>query len=176
MPRSASRYDNATIALHWLTAGLVIGLWGLAQVIDLFPSGAPRVAARSTHIALGVLLALVLAVRLLWRGTGGTALPPANTGMMGRLASAMHVALYVLVVCVVIGGIANTWVRGDSIYGLFRIPSFAPGDKAMRRLVGEVHELGANLILLIAGAHAAAALWHQYVVKDRLMARMGIGR
>ena len=73
----ASRYDRLTILLHWLTAALVIILWGIAQVIDFFPRGEPRIAARSTHIVLGVVLIAVLLVRLFWRANSGRKLPPA---------------------------------------------------------------------------------------------------
>lgn len=56
----AQGYDGRTRALHWLTAALVIGHWALGQTIDWFPKGNPRAVARSTHIVLGVVLALVL--------------------------------------------------------------------------------------------------------------------
>lgn len=63
MTRSAFlpiRYDRRSIALHWITAGLVMSLWLLGQTIDWFPKGSPRSTARSTHIVLGLALALVL--------------------------------------------------------------------------------------------------------------------
>jgi hypothetical protein len=31
------RYDGTTIALHWLTAVLVLALWGIAQAESLVP-------------------------------------------------------------------------------------------------------------------------------------------
>jgi cytochrome b561 len=48
-------YDRTTIALHWATALLVVLLWGVAQVIDFFPRGTPRVTVRSVHMLLGLL-------------------------------------------------------------------------------------------------------------------------
>lgn len=167
-----ARYDRTTIVLHWCTAGLVVGLWGLAQVIDFFPSGMPRVLARSTHILLGVILGVVLALRLRWRFAGGASLPAAEAGWRGGLAKAVHVLLYVLVVGTVIGGLANTWVRGDNIFGLFKLTSFAPGDRETRALFGDIHALGANAVLITAGLHAAAALLHHYVLKDDVLRRM----
>lgn len=41
--------DAASIRLHWVTAALVVALWGIAQIIDLFPRGPLRIAVRSTH-------------------------------------------------------------------------------------------------------------------------------
>src|SRR5690242_2843080 len=76
------RYDAISILLHWLTAGLVLLLWSSAQVIDFFPTGSPRITARSVHISLGVLLGLVQLGRLGWRITFGKHLPLAFQGLV----------------------------------------------------------------------------------------------
>jgi cytochrome b561 len=60
------RYDRITVLFHWLTAGLVLLLWGLGQGIDLFPRGTPRVAVRSVHILLGAMLGVVLLSRIVY--------------------------------------------------------------------------------------------------------------
>ena len=170
------KYDSKTIWLHWLTAGLVVALWIIAKVIDDFASGMPRITVRSVHILLGVTLALVLLTRIAWRLGQGVKLPMADKGVLGVLSKLVHYGLYALVVAVVFGGFANVWVRGDSIFGLFQVPAFAPGDKALRRLVGDWHELGANTVLIIAGLHAAAALFHHFVLRDGVLRRMLPGR
>ena len=69
----AQRYDTTTVFFHWATAILVAEQWLGAQVIDWFPRGALRVDARSVHIVLGVVLAVLLAGRILWRLTPGAA-------------------------------------------------------------------------------------------------------
>src|SRR5882757_10336978 len=79
-------YDRRTILLHWVTATLVGLLWGIAQIIDLFPKGSPRIAARSVHIVLGLLLGMVLLIRIVWRSRSGRRLPAANEGIIGHLA------------------------------------------------------------------------------------------
>jgi cytochrome b561 len=166
-------YDRVTIWLHWLTAVLVAVLWGLAQIIDFWPSGSDgRIAVRSLHVLLGLLLVAVLVTRLVWRQSQGRQLPPAETGLLGLGARLTHWALYALLVVALIAGIANTWVRGDSFFGLFRLVSFAPGDRAMRQLVGSLHEVPTNLILILAGLHAAAALFHHFIKRDGVLRRM----
>jgi len=164
-------YDHDTIALHWLTAALVVLAWLLAQFIDDFPNGTPRTMARSVHIALGVMLALVLAVRLSWRRRGGLRLDTA-AGWPGRLAVLGHRSLYVLLAAVIVVGVTNAWVRGDNLFGLVRVPSFAPGDKALRGTIGTLHEWLANALLILAALHALAALWHHFVLKDGVLRRM----
>jgi cytochrome b561 len=80
--------------------------------------------------------------------------------------------LYLLLVAAVLLGITNVWVRGDSIWNVFTIPSFAPGDRALRRQINGYHQVVANTLLVIAGLHALAALAHHYVWKDRVLRRI----
>jgi cytochrome b561 len=166
------RYDGKTVCLHWLTAGLVITLWCLGETIDLFPRGSARIFARSTHIGLGALLALVLLVRIWWRLTGGERLTPLGSRTVQSLAKSMHIGLYLVLLATVALGVTNTWVRGDNLFNLYRIPSLAPGDKALRASVEDYHAFAANLLLILAGLHAAAGLAHQYILKDGTLNRM----
>ena len=167
----APRYDRGTIALHWLTAALVVVMWLIAQFIDDFqPAG--RIYARSSHILLGLLLIGVLVVRLVWRATGGRKLPPAATGPMQVAATAVHYVLYALLIALLAAGVANALVRGDNILNLYQLTSIAPGNTALRHNVEDVHGLLANAILILAGLHAAAALVHHFVWKDQVLRRM----
>ena len=168
----AATYDPTTIRLHWISAGLVIALWCLGQTIDWFGQGMPRIAARGTHIMLGVVLGLTLCYRLWWRTSAGRRLPPAGSGLAQRLSTFVHYLLYVALVVVVVLGLANTRVRGDNIFNLFSIPAFDPGNKALRQQIGELHNLAANVLLIVAGLHAAAALIHHFFLKDAVLRRM----
>lgn len=168
------RYDDTTIRLHWLSAALVLILWLLGETVDWFSRGDPRVFARSTHIALGMVLALLLAWRIVWRMTRGRRLPAAELGRMHMASTLVHFALYGLLVCAVVAGIANVWVRGDNIFNLFTVPAFDPGNRDLRGRVEELHETFANALLILALFHAAAGAWH-YLRRDGIMARMGLG-
>lgn len=165
-------YDLRSIRLHWFTALLVILLWCLGETIDWFPRGTARVTVRSLHISLGALLGAVIAYRIWWRSTGGLRLPPAEAGMLQSLVTAVHVLLYVGVVAAVAFGIANVWVRGDSIFGLFTVPKFDPANKPLRETVEELHEVAANAVIVLAAVHAGAALVHHYLWKDQVLRRM----
>jgi cytochrome b561 len=94
--QSDQRYDLTTIWLHWLTVGLVAILWILGQVTGWLPRGPFRLGVWSTHVVLGLILVLVLAMRILWRAGFGSALPPADAGVLHWLAKGTHYALYLL--------------------------------------------------------------------------------
>lgn len=168
------RYDRRTVLFHWLTAGLIVLMWGLAQIIDLFERNM-RVLPRSLHIVIGVALFGVVIARLIWRNTGATRLPPADTGLFQLAAKAAHWGLYALVLAALTLGVVLEAARGDIIFWLGRLPGFANGDRALINAIGEYHELAVNLLLILAALHGAAALVHRFVWKDSVLARMTIG-
>lgn len=165
-------YDAATIWFHWLTVALVAILWILGQMSGWLPRGVVRGGLWSTHVPLGLLLAIVLEMRLLWRTTLGSTLPPADAGVLNWLAKGMHCALYLLLLAVVVLGIANASYRAYDVYGILSIPRFGSGDPATERRINSCHEWVANLTVVVALFHAAAALSHQYIWRDHLLERM----
>jgi cytochrome b561 len=166
------RHDATTIALHWISALLVATLWTIGQTVDVFPNGPLRIDYRSAHILLGVALGAVLIARLGWRLSRRDTLPPIDHGILLAIARVTHWLLYVLLVVAVVLGVANVWVRGDVILNLFQVPAYEPGDRALVHLVGGWHALAANAVLIVAGLHAAAALFHHYVLRDATLRRM----
>ncbi len=168
----AARYDRRTIWLHWLTAGLVVAQWLGAQTIDWFPRGPLRVDARSLHVVGGLVLLAIFATRVFWRATSGRRLPAADRGALHVLAKATHWALYALIAATLTLGVLNVWERGDSIFNLFTIPSFAPDNKELRGTIEDWHGTAATFILILAGVHASAALLHRYLWKDSVLQRM----
>ncbi len=168
----ARGYDARTIIFHWLTLGLIAAQWVLAQVIDDFSRGPPRVAARSTHILLGLVILAVVAGRIVWRATQGRRLPAADRGALHVVAKATHWAMYALICVALLLGLFTVWAQGDSIYGLFAVPAYDPANKALGNQVAGVHGTVVTVLLVLVGVHASAALIHQYVWKDNLLRRM----
>ncbi len=167
---TSSHYDSTTIGLHWTSAFLVVALWIIGQIADLFPKGVYQTNVWSIHVALGFALAAVLIWRIVWRFTGRRRLPAADSGVLQILAEASHYALYLLMLATVVLGIVNALVRGYSLFDIASLPQF--GDKELKKPITEWHELAANLLLVLAFAHSAAALAHHYVLKDGVLMRM----
>lgn len=168
-------YDVQTRLLHWATAVLVLFMWCGAHVIDWFPRGPMRVDARSVHIICGVALVALTAYRLYWRRTHGVMF--ARTGeWWDRAATMIHVLLYGAIITTLSLGLANTWVRGDSLFSIGRIQAFGSYDADQRHALSEQltnwHQLSANVILVVALAHAAAALVHNFLLRDDVLSRM----
>lgn len=149
-------YTAVQIGLHWLIALLVILAWftseGMGQnlrakIEGTYTAGAPL------HVILGISVLVLMIIRLVVRWMSGAPGPVAGT--TEALAKARHwghLALYLLLILVPIGGMA-TW--GGEI-----------------SQAGDVHALFGNLLLLIAGGHAVIALWHHYARHDGTLRRM----
>ena len=165
-------YDRRTIQLHWVTAALVGLLWALAQVIDFFPKGAPKIAVRSVHIIFGVVLGVILLARIVWRSRPARPLPRASEGIVGHAARIVHWALYAGLAAVILLGISNAGARGDSIFSLFSIPKLYAGNPQLKPTIENLHKTFANALVILASAHALAALVHHFILRDGVLRRM----
>lgn len=170
---AASRYDRTTIVLHWLTALLVLVIFGLAMLWD-FLSHDAREQMQSLHISLGIVLAVVLVLRLAWRATRGRRLPMAVEGLQGNAAKAMHYLLYALLVVQVVLGIAWRWAQAEAFqfFGLFPMHFATVRNKPLSHTLGNLHDIVGWTIVILAGLHAAVALVHHYILKDGVLRRM----
>src|SRR5882757_5258064 len=77
----AGRFDHISIALHWITAGLVAGQ--LATAWQARQGGHGAMAALTAHRSLGLLIWWVILGRLVWR-RGFAYLPPFPASMPRR--------------------------------------------------------------------------------------------
>jgi len=173
VPPEPFKYDARTILLHWSTVGLVVTLWILGQLLDeLGDEGTLRMAARSVHITLGLVLAAVFVARMAWRMSSGTRKPQPDPGLAGSAARWAHFGLYLLLATVLVLGLVLEWMRGDSMFGLFRITQFDKPIHDLSEHVMDVHGLAADVLLILAGLHALGALVHHFVLRDGVLLRM----
>ena len=169
-------YGLISQALHWGVVALVIIAWALATFDDVFPKGPARAAALFVHISAGLAVIAFVVVRLLWRIADPPPRPektPLGT-WMDRAGQLAHYALYGLLIAVPVVGIVVQFVRGDALplFGLSQISSPWPADRPFARSAKEVHEVLAHALVILAGLHAAAALVHHWIFRDRTLVRM----
>lgn len=176
LANSAARYGIFAQTVHWLTFIFVTVGWLLGWFLDYLPKGQPRSVGLLAHMTLGQCVIVLLIVRLAWRFANPP--PPPEKTRFGRLlelaARLSHFTLYCLLLAVPFAGIVVQLKRGDAlpIFGLWDFQSPWPVDRATARTVLRVHEYLAIALITLAGVHAAAALMHHYVLRDRTLARM----
>lgn len=178
---TAERYGLVAQTIHWLTVVFVIAAWASGMFgEDLLEDIIGERAVLSLHMYAGLAVVVLLVVRLAWQVGNPTPLNEATPlGVWGdRAAKLTHVVIYALLVAVPISGIVAQFARGRAlpVFGLFEVASPWMPDRAFIRSVTEVHETVANLLLIVALLHAAAALFHHWVLRDRTLARMLPGR
>lgn len=171
------RYDVPTLIFHWLTALLVVVLFGTSFVWNTWPHDRSlRPLMESTHVSLGILFAVLFIGRLAWRFTGARNLP-AEPGLSGVLSRIMYALLYLLIAAEAVLGFVLRWVQGEefTFFGLSPVPNPIGANRALEHPIEDLHNWVAWIIIVLAVGHAAAALFHHYVLKDRVLERMLFG-
>lgn len=166
-------YDAVAIALHWATAVLVIANFALAQTWDWFAKPTTK-AMEDLHMSFGVLLTVVILARLAWRWLPGHQVPSLEAGWVRMASKGTHYLLYALLVAEAALGFAFRWGAGRpmAFFGTGIPPMIGEITKPLRRELRQFHEWIAWAIIVLALLHAAAALYHHYVLKDRVLERM----
>ena len=167
------RYHAVARFLHWAMAGLILVVFVLGLVVDVFPRSFEPVIVE-THKDLGVTILLLLALRVLWRLVRK---PPPYRTALGALSEKLsglgHLTLYVMMVAVPVTGLLFLFWRGQGLdFGFVSIASPFAADRPTARILKEVHELAAYALIAFSAFHAVAALWHHFALKDGVLERM----
>lgn len=174
-PSPSVRYTPSAIVLHWLMACLILAVYFMGISIDDFPIGPDRIMLVTWHKWLGVTVALLWLARVAVRLTNTPPAMPANSpAWQNALANLTHIALYILMIAIPVTGWLMSSAKGftTTFFGLFDLPNVLEKDKALAQTLKEVHALLAHTLMILVAAHIAAALKHQLIDKDNLMARM----
>ena len=169
---STDRYGAVAITIHWVTALAVLLMLASGQLMDVNPAATGAILPY--HVVTGMLIGLLTLLRILW-WLAFDRQPAPQAGLpvwQERLARVVHWGLYVCILVLFGSGIAMM-VLLDALGPIFsggELPEFSQTPPRL------AHGLAGRVILLLAGLHIAAALWHQFVRRDRLLARMGLGR
>ena len=153
-------FSLTQIALHWTVGVLIVFnlLMGddMSELWRQIERGAvvPTPTAAWIHIIVGVAVLALVAWRLALRLTRGVPAAPEGEGPVMRLAGqAGHIALYVLMIAMPVTGLL-AWFGG--------VTSLA-----------DLHgELLKTLLWVMIALHVAAALYHQFILKNGLLNRM----
>ena len=168
------RYGGMAIALHWVTALLIVALLVLGLNAEDAETDALRRSLLAPHIMLGLLVLALTLFRIGWWVIADKKPAPHPTIplLQNRLATAVHVLLYGAILALAATGIATNIMGGvvDALATGAPIPSL---DDVPPRAV---HGMLAWTFMLLLAFHIGAALYHQFIRRDNLLARMGIGR
>ena len=155
---AAPAYSRTQIGLHWLIAALVVFQLLFAEAMEEMVEAAEegeRLSASDAllggaHYWVGIAVLVFAALRLALRLRAGAA--PADAASPARLAAAVVLALFYVLLFVV------------PVVGLLAYYSGGPWE--------DLHKLAKPAFILLIGVHAAAALYHQFVLRDGTLRRI----
>lgn len=182
---SPSRYDLLSQALHWITAVAVViaFILGPDHFGRLMHQGVDPATRNDIvwHESLGSLVFVLTLLRLVWAVLRPT--PP-----VFQMSRAMHIAskaiqgaLWALLLALPIAALLALGSESHplTLLGGLRVDQIPlVKDSALAGLAdwGDVHKFLGDTIIWLAGLHAVAALFHQWVLKDGVLASMLPGR
>jgi cytochrome b561 len=171
-------YSLTARALHWITAVLVLTMLPLGVVIANRWGGEWRDWLYNLHRSIGTVVMLVILVRFGYRLTHQPLpLPDEIPLAQQRAAPVVHWTLYTLLVIQPLVGWAGSsaFPAPVIVFGLFQLPMIAPANRALSDQLLFVHRsIGLTIAGLVA-VHIAAAIYHHFVRKDRVLMRMITG-
>jgi cytochrome b561 len=170
---TSSRYGSVAVAIHWLSALMIVLLFATGLLAAAQVDSDAKVALLRAHIPLGAGVLVLTLFRIVWWFVADKrpALPAGQPAWQQWVARATHIGLYVVVLVTASSGIATIVLSGalPAIIGSATLPNL---ETVLPRAV---HGVVSRLMLGLLALHIGAALYHQFIRRDHLLARMGIG-
>lgn len=160
-------YGRLARGLHWTSAGLVLILIGLGLLMTR-TNGGDNTTMYRVHVGLGLLVALLTIVRVVWRMVEPTPDPPPMARWRQRVFAANHYALYAGLFLLAASGIA-TLVANDMV----PFPPAVIASEVEDVAAGDAHFLLAVIYVGLFLMHIAGVVSYQKT-KGAVLHRMGI--
>lgn len=168
-------YGRTARRLHWLVVALLAVQFLSAWLLPHIKMDTPVDTVIGLHFSLGLVIAVVMAARLVHRWRNPVAVAPGDSPAWQRLlARATHLAFYVVLIAGPFLGWAAASAHGVAVrlFGLIPLPALAPRRAAWALEAGDIHGVAMWTLLGLVGLHAAAALYHHFVRHDGVLLRM----
>ena len=167
------RNDGTAIALHWITAILIVANLTLGLSMVELPISPRKLHWYLWHKSIGITIFLLTSVApRLARDS------PAPTGADAAVAAASErrVACAPVPAAVVIpvsGWLYSSATGVQVVYlGLVPLPNLLPKDKALGDALRIVHVTLNSVLVAVVCVHVAAAFKHHFVDRDAVLTRM----
>ena len=177
---SPKRYHPALASIHWIIALLIFTNLFLAFAPEgpggLIPKSMFGLPIVGIHMLIGTLILVLLTARLFIR-LGLKRPEPATAGhpILDFIGVLTHYVLYLFTFAMTISGFVMSLQRGyfAKLFGIGTVPQhFSRGGFPWEAVHGASWSFLVFFILL----HIGAALYHQFIRRDRLLGRMWVGR
>ncbi len=172
---SPQGYGLVAIALHWISALLILFLFGLGvYMVDLTYYDDWYHKGPELHVSLGLVVLLLMLLRSVWRMANPRPLDLPAKPALHKAAKWVKLTLYLSIFVVLMSGYLITTAEGQpaSLFNLVKFPVLVELSPSNVDLAGELHEYVAWGIIVLVIVHALGALLHHFVLRDKTLVRM----
>jgi len=168
------QYGLIARLLHWFVFALVIGMLMGGSLLGFLPPGGFKSLAVAVHKSMGAVIFMLMIVRLLWRRYNPQPLDLGTIPVLNYIAHLLHIVLYILLILQPLTGILMSQAYGYpvSVFGVFELPALVWQSPSLGSFFRQVHGVTAVLLTVTIAIHAAAALKHHFIDRDRTLMRM----
>lgn len=172
---TTERWGVVSQLLHWLVVLLILTTGTIGLLMGDMRASPTKVEIYALHKSLGLTILALAVLRFAWRMYAGAPRPPSDTPRwQDRFAAFTHWLLYALLFAIPLSGWAFNSAAGYPLqwFKLFNVPRLVARDADLRQIAGNVHEWLFWSLVAVALLHAAAALYHHFILRDDTLARM----
>lgn len=168
---SSDRYGTVAVAIHWLSALLILGLIGSGFRAGGIEDATAKAAILRVHVPVGVAVLLLTLARVGWWLLADS--KPVSVPMpswQDRISRATHLLFYVVILGMAASGIGMMILSGAGPILFGGATEALPDFRDFKPRVP--HGIGARVMIALLVAHAGAALYHHFLKRDGVLARM----
>lgn len=174
MSSEVKRYHPALISLHWLLAIAILGMYVFGSFVldDMHNSEPGKAGLLSLHLIIGVAILLLTVVRLVIRVRAPRPAPLPGSPAANKLATGLQHLMYTLTVLIVVSGLALAF--SAHLFSILYGHAGALPKDFEDFTSHDLHGWLVNGLLAVVALHVAAALQHQFVLKDNILSRISL--
>ena len=167
-------YGIVAKTLHWVIFALLAVQYAIGSIMPHIGRRTQDEGWVAWHFSVGAAILFFIVIRLVWRLLHPVPQLPTMTGWERALSGFTHWALYILVLVMTLLGWAATNARGWDVklFGLVTLPAIAPNGSRWGHQAGDIHDILVYVLLGFIVIHVAGALYHYFVKRDGVVARM----
>jgi cytochrome b561 len=192
LKNNADRYGSIAKWLHWTTAILFLASYSAVYYRHWFTENktTENWVALQFHLSVGISIAAVVVLRLIWRSFNPPPAPLAESRMAQLAIHLGHYSLYAIMILAPLTGYIGTGVdteffllfdiakfESTSLYQLIVNDWMSMSFEEFEAPIDFFHKeiMGKWLVWLLILGHVIAALYHHFVKKDDTLKRMTTG-
>ncbi len=170
------RYPRLLRLVHWSMGLLIVSVIGIGLLMNRIAPGQTMNQLFDLHRSFGLIALALIILRawLRWRGP----LPPPAPGMppvQQAVVKLVHIGFYGLLLALpILGWLGSSAFGAPVIFlGMVTLPALIAPNTALAAQLFTLHEIFAYTLIGLIVLHVLGVLYHQFVLKDGLLRRMG---